>query len=102
ADAAHELRTPLAAVQIQAQLVARAKDDVSRREAVADLQDGVSRATRLTEQLLALARAEPDGATMREPVDLQALLAECVAAHAPLAQRHNIDLGFEETRAASV
>ena len=102
ADAAHELRTPLAAVQIQAQLVARAKDDASRREAIADLQDGVSRATRLTEQLLALARAEPDGATMREPVDLQALLAECVAALAPLAQRHDIDLGFEETRAASV
>ncbi|HIA2382330.1 TPA: ATP-binding protein [Burkholderia contaminans] len=102
ADAAHELRTPLAAVQIQAQLVARAKDDASRREAVADLQDGVSRATRLTEQLLALARAEPDGATMREPVDLQALLAECVGAVAPLAQRRDIDLGFEETRAASV
>jgi signal transduction histidine kinase len=102
ADAAHELRTPLAAVQIQAQLVARAKDDTSRREAIADLQDGVSRATRLTEQLLALARAEPDGATMREPVDLQALLVECVAAHAPLAQRHHIDLGFEETCAATV
>jgi two-component system OmpR family sensor kinase len=82
ADAAHELRTPLAAVQIQAQLVARAKDDAARREAVADLQDGVTRATRLTEQLLALARAEPDGASVREPIDLHALLAECVAAHA--------------------
>ncbi len=40
ADAAHELRTPLAAVQIQAQLVARAKDDETRREALADLQGG--------------------------------------------------------------
>ncbi|KVL48209.1 ATP-binding protein [Burkholderia territorii] len=102
ADAAHELRTPLAAVQIQAQLVARAKDDTSRREALADLQDGVMRATRLAEQLLALARAEPDGATMREPVDLQALLVECVAAYAPLAQRHSIDLGFEDSHAATV
>ncbi len=102
ADAAHELRTPLAAVQIQAQLVARAKDDDTRREALADLQSGVTRATRLAEQLLALARAEPDGGTVREPIDLQALLAECVAAHAPLAQRRRIDLGFEDARPAAV
>ena len=64
ADAAHELRTPLAAVQIQAQLVARAKDDAARSEALADLQAGVTRATRLAEQLLALARSEPDGAAV--------------------------------------
>ncbi|WP_179403476.1 ATP-binding protein [Burkholderia guangdongensis] len=102
ADAAHELRTPLAAVQIQAQLVARAKDDDARREALVDLQSGVTRATRLAEQLLALARAEPDGHTVREPVDLQALVAECVAAHAPLAQRRDIDLGFEESESAAV
>ncbi|CAN0623217.1 two-component system, OmpR family, sensor histidine kinase QseC [Burkholderia multivorans] len=102
ADAAHELRTPLAAVQIQAQLVARAKDDDTRREALADLQSGVTRATRLAEQLLALARAEPDGGTVRERIDLQALLAECVAAHAPLAQRRRIDLGFEDARPAAV
>ena len=102
ADAAHELRTPLAAVQIQAQLVARAKDDASRREALADLQSGVTRATRLAEQLLALARAEPDGGTVREAVDLDVLLAECVSAHAPLAQRRRIDMGFEETRPAKV
>ncbi len=102
ADAAHELRTPLAAVQIQAQLVARAQDDETRREALADLQSGVTRATRLAEQLLALARSEPDGATVREPVSLADVLAQCVSAHAVVAQRRDIDLGIEEAQPAVV
>jgi len=102
ADAAHELRTPLAAVQIQSQLVARARDDDSRREALDDLQAGVTRATRLAEQLLALARAEPATGAVRDAVDLRLLLAECVAAHAPLALRRGVDLGFEDAQAATV
>ncbi|WP_246795852.1 ATP-binding protein [Burkholderia perseverans] len=102
ADAAHELRTPLAAVQIQAQLVARAQDDETRREALADLQSGVTRATRLAEQLLALARSEPDGATVVEPVALDEVLAGCVSAHAVVAQKRGIDLGIEGTEPAVV
>ncbi len=102
ADAAHELRTPLAAVQIQLQLVARAKDDEGRREAIADLQAGVTRATRLAEQLLALARSEPDGHAHARSVDLHALLDDCVGAYAPLAQQRGVDLGIEESAAASV
>jgi two-component system OmpR family sensor kinase len=102
ADAAHELRTPLAAVQIQSQLVARAQDADARREALADLQAGITRATRLAEQLLALARAEPDASAVKEAVDLRALLAECVAAHAPIAERGGIDLGFGEAQPATV
>jgi two-component system OmpR family sensor kinase len=102
ADAAHELRTPLAAVQIQAQLVARAQDDETRREALAHLQSGVTRATRLAEQLLALARSEPDGATVREPVALADVLAHCVSAQAVVAQKRNIDLGIEEAQPAII
>lgn len=102
ADAAHELRTPLAAVQIQAQLVARAQDDETRREALGDLQSGVTRATRLAEQLLALARSEPDGATLSEPVPLAEVLANCVSAYVLVAQKRNIDLGFEEVQPAVV
>jgi two-component system OmpR family sensor kinase len=101
ADAAHELRTPLAAVQIQSQLVARARDDDARREALSDLQAGITRATRLAEQLLALARAEPDGRVAKDALDLRALLADCVAAHAPLAQRRGIDLGLGEAQPAT-
>jgi len=102
ADAAHELRTPLAAVQIQAQLVARAKDDETRREALDDLQAGIVRATRLAEQLLALARSEPDGHARMRDVDLHALLDDCVAAYASVAQQRGVDLGIEESVAATV
>jgi two-component system OmpR family sensor kinase len=56
----------------------------------------------LAEQLLALARAEPDAGAVKEAVDLRMLLADCVAAHAPIAQRAGIDLGFEQAQAATV
>lgn len=101
-DAAHELRTPLAAVQIQTQLVARAKDDAARSEALADLQAGVTRATRLAEQLLALARSEPDGLAVTNTIDLRALLQDCVVAYAPLAQNRGVDLGIEASEPATV
>jgi two-component system OmpR family sensor kinase len=102
ADAAHELRTPLAAVQIQSQLVARAKDDASRKEALDDLQAGITRATRLAEQLLALARSEPDGKSATTPVDLHALLDDCVGAYVLLAQQRGVDLGIEANEAATI
>jgi two-component system OmpR family sensor kinase len=102
ADAAHELRTPLAAVQIQSQLVARAKDDASRKEALEDLQAGITRATRLAEQLLALARSEPDGKSASTPVDLHALLDDCVGAYVLLAQQRGVDLGIEANEAATI
>jgi two-component system OmpR family sensor kinase len=63
ADAAHELRTPLAALNLQLQLLERAASEEERRDALADLRRGVLRSTRLVEQLLALARAEPGAAT---------------------------------------
>ncbi|MBP0592471.1 two-component sensor histidine kinase [Paraburkholderia sp. LEh10] len=102
ADAAHELRTPLAAVQIQAQLVARAHDETERREALGDLQAGVTRATRLAEQLLALARSEPDGHATTATVDLDALVNDCVTAYLPLAQERRVDLGIEASEPATV
>ncbi|WP_244827153.1 ATP-binding protein [Caballeronia sp. TF1N1] len=102
ADAAHELRTPLAAVQIQAQLVARAQDDASRREALLDLHEGIARATRLAEQLLALARSEPDGKGVATKVDLAALLETCVRGYVLVAQERGVDLGIEASEPATV
>jgi two-component system, OmpR family, sensor kinase len=102
ADAAHELRTPLAAVQIQAQLVARARDDDARREALGDLHEGIGRATRLAEQLLALARSEPDGKAVETQVDLSALLDECVRNYVLVAQERGVDLGIESSEPATV
>ena len=59
-DAAHELRTPLAAIKLQAQLLSRAKDPETRAKYASRLQEGVARATRLVQQLLTIARLDPD------------------------------------------
>jgi signal transduction histidine kinase len=58
-DAAHELRSPLTALKLQVQLLERATDEATRRDALAGLSQGIARATRLVEQLLTLARSEP-------------------------------------------
>ncbi|HEX4885925.1 MAG TPA: ATP-binding protein [Casimicrobiaceae bacterium] len=96
ADAAHELRSPLAALGLQAQLAQRAGDPTERDRALAELRGGLQRATRMVEQLLALARQEP-GVVERPfaPVALAALARDTVAALAPLAAAKAIDLGLE-------
>ncbi len=66
ADAAHELRTPIAAIRMQAQVAQGASDDAERRAALAATIAGCDRATRLVEQLLQLARLEADAADAEE------------------------------------
>ena len=78
-DAAHELRTPLAAIKLQAQLLARAKTDEDRAKYAGRLQQGVARATKLVEQLLTIARLDPDASQKpMAPADLAAM-AKAVA-----------------------
>jgi len=60
ADAAHELRTPLTGVKLQFQLLARSQTEQERQEAIAQLSAGIEQAIRLVNQLLTLARLEPD------------------------------------------
>ncbi|WP_128002529.1 ATP-binding protein [Piscinibacter defluvii] len=95
ADAAHELRSPLAALKLQVQGLQRAADDDARGLAVARLNAGIDRAARLVEQLLLLARhqASAAGGQRPEPVALAALARQAVADAAPLAQARRIDLG---------
>jgi len=95
ADAAHELRTPLAVLEMQRRLVERAPDAAERAAALADLRAGLARMTHVVHQLLALARAEPDSGTApaSEAVDLSDLVAQAVADHAVLAEAKGIDLG---------
>ncbi len=73
ADAAHELRTPLTALKLQVQVLRSAVDDDERERALQQLAAGVDRATRLVQQLLALARSEPGAAVPMAPIDLAAL-----------------------------
>ncbi|QBY50721.1 sensor histidine kinase [Cupriavidus oxalaticus] len=96
ADAAHALRTPLAALQLQAQLVERADSGAARDEALAKLRQGLERLTHLVTQLLTLARQEPGAATPpHEPVALRALATGVVAELAQAALDRDIDLGVD-------
>lgn len=93
ADAAHELRTPLTALGLQIQLLERAKTEAEREGAVARLREGVKRATRLIEQLLVMARLEPDAAERpAERVDLGALAYAVTRDFAPLAEGREVAL----------
>ena len=82
-DAAHELRTPIAAVRTQAQVALAATDAGQRRHALEATLAGCDRATRLVEQLLTLSRLEADGSAAHGPVDLGALVRRTVAELAP-------------------
>lgn len=93
ADAAHELRTPLAAIRANAQVMVGARDEAERAATAADLLASVDRATRLVEQLLALARADKPLADdkLRE-MDLAEVASEQLAMHAALAAQRGIEL----------
>ena len=101
ADAAHELRTPLAALKIQAQVALRAGDDSQRRHALENMLQGTDRATHLVEQLLTLARLDPKAESApTEPCDLAALARRTLADLAPVAIAKNIELELDGPDAA--
>ncbi len=79
ADAAHELRTPLAAIQIQAQVALASHQEDGRAHALEQVLAGTRRATRLVEQLLRLARLDPlDGPPEPRWIELAALARQVV------------------------
>lgn len=95
ADAAHELRTPLAALKLQVELVERAPDAAARSAALDELEQGVDRASHLVEQLLAMARLEPEAMARNfGDCDLVALAKDNIVARAVLAADKRIDLGL--------
>lgn len=103
ADAAHELRSPLTALQLQIELLQRAKSPEEVREAVDSLRSGAQRASRLLEQMLTMARLEPEAAhEPAVPVDLADLAAGVVAEIEPLAEAKGIELRLGRMDAATV
>lgn len=94
ADAAHELRTPLAAIKIQTQVALASPDEAGRRHALRQVWAGTDRASRLVEQLLRLARLDPlAGLEGAAPVRLDELTATLARDMAPLAEASRISLG---------
>ena len=94
ADAAHELRSPLTALKLQVQGLARAPDDEARQRAVQRLDAGIERASHLVDQLLLLARQQDGAGPARRPVVVMEVLRLALADVAPAAQQQGIDLGL--------
>ncbi len=101
ANAAHQLRTPLTALSLQAEEALHSDSLPEMRAAVRDLRTAVQRATRLANQLLLLSRAEPEAQSgaNRAPTDLYELAFETARAWVPAAVSAGIDLGFDESSA---
>ena len=97
ADAAHQIRTPLAGLKTQAQLAIRETDPQALRHALRLIASSVDRATRLSHQLLTLARTESGEIAHHQQAsqDLDQLLRECVENWITRALERHIDLGYD-------
>jgi signal transduction histidine kinase len=93
-DAAHQLRTPLAALKIQVQTLARVQDAEERKLLTAALLEAVDRASLLVSQMLTLARLDA-GEANREMLDIAGILIECVADQAGIAARRDVALAYD-------
>ena len=98
ADAAHELRTPLAAVRIQTQVAALSENGEQRQHALSQALAGIDRATRILEQMLRLSRLDPM-AQVPSPakVNLAELLADVIAEFRDHTQASRIESDIEES-----
>lgn len=102
-DAAHELRTPLAALKTQLQVAKGAGTDMEREHAISHALQAGDRATRLVEQLLTLSRLDHDTLLQHaEPVDLHQIAAGVLAESAPAASGKHIRLSLTGKPGAAV
>lgn len=96
ANAAHELRTPLAAIRLHAQVLQGARNPAEAAEAALDIQHGVDRCTRLMEQLLVLARLEPQQQQPeKQHFDLAISITQIAAQHAYTLEKQQIRLWLD-------
>jgi two-component system OmpR family sensor kinase len=102
ADAAHELRSPLTALDLQLQTFDSAADEPGRTRALAAMRAGVERATRLVAQMLSLAHEQQGPRPAPGPVPLAPLAVGVVEEMLALADRRHIDLGLGAAETVAV
>lgn len=97
ANAAHQLRTPLATMQVQTQRALREADPERQAEALADIQKAMARLKHMTQQLLSLARAEhePERALEMQDLDIAELVREALEPWTDAAIARSVDLGYD-------
>ncbi|MCI3944445.1 two-component sensor histidine kinase [Pseudomonas syringae] len=96
ADAAHEMRTPLAVLRVHAQNVLEAQNETQRQQSLSFLIIGVDRTTRLVNQLLTIARLEPGPAPARKtPLDLVGAVRDSLVQLTPWVLSKGLELSFE-------
>ena len=96
-DATHELRTPLSAVKLHAELARKADNASDRITAIDQVMRGIDRTTHLVNQLLALARLEPEEFRQKlKQIDIGNILVEETALQAPIAEDKHLDLSITD------
>jgi two-component system OmpR family sensor kinase len=102
-DAAHELRTPITALNLQLENLKSRVKDTEARDYVQQLDAGLSRTMRLVEQLLRLARQEaPVAGNQTQQIELSAFARDAIAQIVPLADERDIEVGMSAAQALSV
>lgn len=102
ADAAHELRSPLTALSLQAERLADAEMSGLARERLTVLRQGIERGRSLLDQLLTLAKAQSATDMPKSPVSVQSIYRRVLEDLMPLAEARHIDIGVEGTQDADV
>ncbi|MGH8212935.1 MAG: ATP-binding protein, partial [Rhodanobacteraceae bacterium] len=102
ADAAHALRTPLAALQLQADVLDGSSDPAERALRLSELRAGIQRAARLSEQLLSRARTEFGAESSGRSVDVDVTLSDLRALYQPAATAQGVTLQFVAESGISV
>ncbi len=96
ADAAHQLKTPLAGLRMQADMAQRETDAAELKKSLKQIGQASIRATHTVNQLLALARAETTGRSLaKQAVDMVLIASEVMEDSVPRALEKKIDLGYD-------
>lgn len=102
ADAAHALRTPLAALQLQADVLDGSQDATKRANRIAELRAGIRRAVRLANHLLLLARHVPASGPIVSQIDLVLAITEAYELYAPIAAARGVQMHLHAPAGAIV